>query len=109
MPYKDPAKQKEYLKKYEERPERIKWKQDYEKTPKRIKSNRINSWKLLGIRCDGGWEEVYDWYSETTNCDICSKLFTESMDKCLDHDHHIDGYNIRGILCQKCNNIRNEI
>ena len=91
-----PAKRREYMK-------------EYDKQPHRIKYNKMKCWKQIGIRCNGEWEEVYDWYSKTTNCDICDKLFKESTDKCLDHNHDIDGYNIRGILCSKCNHYTNEI
>lgn len=118
------ANNKEKFKEYENKPQRIKYIKDYAKknkehlqqkqkewgeTPTGIKSNKIKVWKKIGIRCNDEWEEVYDWYGRSTNCDICDKPFTASIDKCLDHDHHLDGYNIRGILCKKCNNFRNEL
>ena len=34
-------------------------------------------------------------------------VFTK--DKNLDHDHNIDGYNVRCILCTRCNHSCNEI
>ena len=120
MPYKDPekmkeyreknkARQREYERKYREKDSRVEYMKDYRKTPIGHKSNKIGSWKKYGIRCDGAWEEVYEWHSCSTNCDICNKPFLTSKDKCLDHDHHLDGYNIRGILCQRCNNHYNSI
>ena len=83
--------------------------QKYRKTPKSIKCAKLNAWKQHGIECNSEWDEVYEWYSSTTNCYICDKLFVESKDKCLDHDHELQRYNIRGILCRKCNNHYNEI
>jgi len=69
----------------------------------------MERWKRQGIRCDEEWDEVDDWYMNTQTCDICDKIFENTRDKCLDHDHHLEGYNIRGILCQKCNNVSNEL
>tara|TARA_R100000935_G_C2684957_1_gene104202 strand:+ start:54 stop:461 length:408 start_codon:yes stop_codon:yes gene_type:complete len=121
-------KNKDYLRecgrKYREKDPRVEYKREYnikhkdrlnecrklwDKTPRGIKSNKTKVWKKIGIRCNDEWEEVYDWYSCSTNCDICNKPFTASIDKCLDHDHHLDGYNIRGILCKKCNHHTNEL
>tara|TARA_R100000935_G_C2770352_1_gene137400 strand:- start:480 stop:791 length:312 start_codon:yes stop_codon:yes gene_type:complete len=98
---------KAYMKEWREKnKESIK---EYHKSSRRISSSKISVWKQRGIRCDGVWDEVYEWFSNTTNCNICDKLFVVSKDKCLDHDHHLDGYNIRGILCQRCNHRANEL
>lgn len=75
----------------------------YRATPKVQRIHTISNWKYRGIKCDEEWSDVYDWYSETTQCDICDEAFKDSSDKCLDHDHTISGYNIRGILCRSCN------
>ena len=100
---------KAYIKEYREKHPRVEYFKEWGQTENGIKSRQCSNWRQIGIRCNGEWEEVYDWYSETTNCDICDKLFKESTDKCLDHNHDIDGYNIRGILCSKCNHYTNEI
>ena len=81
----------------------------YKKSGKRKKPSMKCDWKRRGIRCDDEWDEVYEMYSNTTNCNICDKLFVKSNDKCLDHDHHLEGYNVRGVLCKKCNHRANEI
>ncbi len=91
------------------RAERIKYHREYYKSLKGGLQWSVYSWRWQGIECNSEWEEVYEWYSNTTNCYICDKLFVKSIDKCLDHDHELQGYNIRGILCQKCNNSSNEI
>ena len=97
------------LKKYKSEWGKSEKREEYKKSSRRIKQNKIHSWKQQGIQCNFEWDEVYEWYSNTTNCDICSKLFVVSMDMCLDHDHELQGYNIRGILCQRCNNWSNEL
>ena len=91
------------------RASRIQYMKDFRKSPNGIKSNKIVDWKRWRIECNSEWDEVYEWYSSTTNCNICDKLFVESNDKCLDHDHELQGYNVRAILCKKCNNYYNEI
>ena len=122
MPHCDPEKKKAYQKAYREnnrgkakeyqieyRENNREKRKEYDKTQKGIKCRKTNTWKVRGIRCDDEWDEVYEWFSSTTNCNICDKLFVESSDKCLDHDHHLEGYNVRGVLCQKCNHYQNEI
>ncbi len=107
MPYKDSEKLKEYnLQYYQKNKERIK---EYRKTPQGKKPRKISVWKQHGIQCDEEWDEVYEWYISCKNCDICDKEFVNSRDRCLDHDHTLEGYNIRGILCQKCNYYQNEL
>ena len=94
------AKNKDHVKQYNKQ---------HAKTPNGIKYRKIADWKRHGIQCNDEWEEVYEWYSETANCNICDKLFLTSKDKCLDHHHHLEGYNIRGILCNRCNYYKNEL
>ena len=63
----------------------------------------IIRWKSYGI-ITTDWDNVYDVYINTTNCDYCNKKFKDSKDRQLDHDHSItDNNNIRGILCRVCN------
>jgi len=64
---------------------------------------RISQWRCHGI-ITNNWNNVYDVYMNTTNCDYCNKEFKNSLDRHLDHDHNInDSNNIRGILCRVCN------
>jgi len=85
---------KEYMKQYHE---------NYRETEKGKQTTKIAHWKYAGLRCDNEWDEVYNWWKNATRCDICDASF-ETCKKCLDHDHILEGYNIRGILCAKCNN-----
>ena len=63
----------------------------------------ISIWKSRCIITDD-WDNVYDVYINTTNCDYCNKKFKDNKDRHLDHDHSIkDDNNIRGILCCRCN------
>ena len=81
--------------------ERIK---EYRKTPEGIKSHRIINWKLRGVICDD-FNELYDYYSLSTNCEYCWVELVEGSygnnKKALDHCH-ITG-KMRGVICHKCN------
>ena len=96
MPLKDTEKRKEYNKAYnktysEKNKEAIKeQKKEYNKTPEGIKSNRISQWKHIGVIC-GDYNELYDYYSLSTNCEFCWVDLVEGMygsnKKVLDHCH----------------------
>ena len=63
----------------------------------------IKQWKKYGIICDD-YQLIYGIYMDTNNCDFCHKIFKNSLDRHLDHNHSItESYNIRGILCRECN------
>ena len=63
----------------------------------------IIRWKQYGIITDD-WENIYDIYMDTNNCNYCNKKFKNTLDRHLDHNHNItDSNNIRGILCRVCN------
>ena len=50
------------------------------------------------------WNEVYDYYIMTTNCEYCDVELTGGRSnkcKCLDHNHTTG--QIRGVLCKVCN------
>ena len=65
--------------------------------------NMIKHWKNRGLITDD-WDNVYEIYMDTTNCNYCNKQFKNTLDRHLDHDHSIkDDNNIRGILCRVCN------
>ena len=67
------------------------------------KSRTKSSWKSIGIkfRDDGHFEFVYYEYIYATNCELCNKLFPNSKDRHIDHNH-ITG-EPRNIVCTKCN------
>jgi len=84
---------KEY---YENNRDKIK---EYNKSEKRIKLRKILDWKRYGIKCQD-WDELYDYYMLSTNCEYCWKQ-VEGKNKHLDHDHRTG--QVRGILCNGCN------
>ena len=75
----------------------------YCKTPHGLKQRKINKWKQWGI-IDEDFSSLYDYFILQTNCMICLKLFKNSPDRQLDHDHDITAdANVRYILCRNCN------
>ena len=71
--------------------------------PQYIKNHKINRWKRCGLI--GDYDEVYEKYLSTTNCQKCNILLTTGKNtldrKCMDHDHETGLF--RFILCNKCN------
>jgi hypothetical protein len=84
-----------------------KYKVEYKKTEQYIKSRRISNWKRRKVKCDD-WDNLYDKYINTTNCEECDVELVSgiygSNKKCLDHDHVTGEF--RNILCNTCNNER---
>ena len=81
---------KEYQKKYRNSEE------GYKKVMK-------NKWKYRGVKWDD-FDELWNIYITTKNCDLCNVEFNVENKKCLDHDHNT-GYT-RNILCGGCNSTR---
>jgi len=75
---------------------------------KNHKAKKKFEWKRRGMIFvdDYHFWYVYNEYIHATNCDLCDKLFTKSLDRQLDHCH-ITG-EIRNIVCQKCNQRRKD-
>ena len=125
MDWKDPVQVKEYRKRWRDKNKEKcngwmkKWRdgnkdkvkgnmKEYRHTAQGIKVRRIHTWKWRGMICDDEWDEVYEWYQTTTNCDICD-VSLQGVKRCLDHDHTIEGYNVRQVLCYSCNQFHNEL
>ena len=66
----------------------------------RDKSQTIFAWKKNGLIYDD-YNELYEVYIKTMNCQHCEKEFKNSRDRCMDHDH--DTGLFRKIVCQSCN------
>ena len=104
MPYKDPTsdvakacRKVAAAKYYEKTKEKI---AELNKTdPKRLKSLRLNNWKRRGVI--GDYDELYEKWTNCTECEECNYIFTDTYNKCLDHDHETGLF--RNILCRNCN------
>ena len=88
----------EYGKEYRQKnKEKIK---EYNQTPSRKKSKRIFDWKRRGLIHDD-IDELYEYYINTNECNVCKVVFTENNKRCMDHDHQSGAF--RNVLCNKCN------
>ena len=103
-----PRNRKEYDKKYYQnnKAKSVAAARKWKATDEGKRKCKIYDWKYWGIITDN-WDLTYKYYCEHTNCDICDIILTKgrgSSGKCLDHAHDItNDYNIRGIICSKCN------
>ena len=83
-------------------------KKEYTQTEVGKKTNRISSWKYIGIITDD-YDALYEKFINTKNCELCNCELTvdkrnTKTTRCLDHDHSItDRDNVRNILCLSCN------
>tara|TARA_R110002049_G_scaffold303820_1_gene498433 strand:+ start:371 stop:841 length:471 start_codon:yes stop_codon:yes gene_type:complete len=112
---KNKEKMKEYMKEYNpnNKEKQKEYFQKYYQTPKGKKKRRIANWKHVKIVPNCSWDEFYDKWEKSTNCEDCGVVMTvdrynTSTTKCPDHDHSItDGRpNFRGFVCNGCNTRR---
>ena len=68
------------------------------------KNYTIQNWKRIGVKY-ADWNELFEYYYYSTECERCEKDFKSERDKCLDHNHETG--KPRNVLCQKCNNAGN--
>jgi TFIIF-interacting CTD phosphatase-like protein len=67
------------------------------------KSTIINGWKCRGLKEFGyTYDELYEYYLETNECEVCHKDITKPRDRCMDHCHDTGCF--RWVLCRECNN-----
>ena len=71
----------------------------YHQTPEGRKTHMLTLWRRRGVI--NITEEMYNHYIATTHCECCSKEFSSSFDKCLDHDHKTGEF--RWVICRACN------
>jgi hypothetical protein len=101
MPYKDPAKRKQYNKEYRKKNSEPlkKYDRDRYKKEERKYSKKVSDFKKLF------WTpEMYEQsrIQQNDRCDICKKLPT-ARKLSADHDHRTN--RPRALLCGKCNTI----
>ena len=63
------------------------------------------TWNFRGLLMDN-FEEIYQKYIHATNCDLCGKEFTKSIDRQMDHDHKTGEF--RNIVCCRCNLLKSD-
>jgi hypothetical protein len=68
--------------------------------PKYHKNKCINNWKKSGVIYHN-FDDLYEVYINTMNCQHCNKEFPNSRYRHLDHDHETGMF--RKIVCHKCN------
>ena len=115
MVFKDPEKRKEYAREYARKnKERLaenkreacrkyyhthsEEKKLYHQENPKIKV--ISCWKGRGV-INEDFDTLYDLYINTDKCMYCEKVFADSYERCLDHDHKTGLY--RAVLCRSCN------
>tara|TARA_R110001606_G_scaffold293877_1_gene441624 strand:- start:76 stop:519 length:444 start_codon:yes stop_codon:yes gene_type:complete len=74
---------------------------------KRHKSDKKYNWQKYGmIFTQEQFEEIYNKYIYSTNCELCNVLFPNTLNRQLDHCHETG--KIRNIVCQKCNHYKKD-
>jgi len=95
-------KKKDYYKKNQEAIKKCK--NEYYRCPEKHKNIKISDWKQKGIISDN-FDELYDKYINTTECELCNCELTTGSGiigkKHLDHCHETGLF--RNILCGSCN------
>ena len=108
MPYKNKEEQKKCQQKhYEKNVEIIKERAtEYNRTnkEKRHRTRTKSQWNMRGVVSDN-YDDLYDYYMKTKNCELCSIELTigkrTKTSKCLDHCHETGQF--RNIVCHSCN------
>tara|TARA_R110000823_G_scaffold102209_1_gene219262 strand:- start:864 stop:1391 length:528 start_codon:yes stop_codon:yes gene_type:complete len=68
--------------------------------PKYHKSKMISTWKHKGVVYNN-FDTLYQHYIETLNCEWCGKVFENTRERHLDHDHSTGAFRL--VVCHKCN------
>ena len=64
------------------------------------KAQMIYDWKRSGLIYDN-YDELYDVYINTMECQHCQTEFTKKNCRCMDHNHETGLF--RKIVCNRCN------
>jgi hypothetical protein len=63
-------------------------------------------WKKRGVVFDNNFNEIYDRYINSSQCELCNKIYEKRQHRQLDHCH-ITG-KFRNVVCQNCNKNKRE-
>ena len=69
------------------------------------KTRTRRNWKKRGLNMDN-FEEIYNKYIYATHCDLCNKLFPDTKDRQMEHDHNT--HEFRNIVCKSCNQLKSD-
>lgn len=64
------------------------------------------NWKQTGLIMDN-FEDIYQKYIHTTNCELCNKEFLKSNDRQMEHNHETGEF--RNIVCSSCNMLKHDV
>ena len=83
--------------------ERIK---TYRLTPQYHKTHTISNWKFCGLieTEDYSYDDLYEAYMAQGECESCGKVFIDTKNKHMDHDHKTGLF--RDVVCCRCNVLR---
>ena len=70
-----------------------------DKNPDRLKKAIIRTWKNRNVICED-YEKLHTKWFNTNNCEWCNK--DVSKRRYIEHNHYSG--EVRGIVCQSCNN-----
>lgn len=74
--------------------------------PKNHKCNIKRDWKYKGLITDK-FDEIYDRYIHSSQCELCDKIYEKTYERCLDHCHNTGKF--RNVVCRTCNlNLRKQ-
>ena len=71
----------------------------YNQSVKGQRTRAKTKWKSRGVK--GDLDKLYDYYISCNSCEKCSKVFTDTYDRILDHNHETGEF--RFVLCRDCN------
>lgn len=80
--------------------------------PKKHKSDTKAKWRYRGLILTNQeeFDEIYERYMASTNCELCNKPYKSNRDRHMDHIHYIDnkwGW-FRNVICNSCNQLRSD-
>ena len=67
---------------------------------KEQKRTIMKNWKMRGLIYDD-YDDLFEVYRKTLNCQHCNKEFRNKLDRKLDHNHETGLF--RKIVCNRCN------
>ena len=76
------------------------------------KARTKSRWKDNGLiwTSNEEFEEIYQRYISSTNCELCGNAYKSTRDRHMDHEHCIDdkwGW-FRNVVCNSCNHRRSD-